>query len=118
MGTGLGAEDTTAYLAELTGQPESEKVLPGHLGFVFHAPNLGEFRAVLACCSEAIIDFHARRQDFSRWVGNVLGDEVLAARIAHTELLRQAESATPGDTRSALLDAIDARYTTASVQRL
>lgn len=97
---------------------ESDDTLPGHLGFVFHAPNLGEFRAVLGCCSEATLDFHSRRHDLSRWVGNVLGDEILAARIADIERLRHAKSAAPSDTRAALLGAIDARYTTASVERL
>ncbi len=86
-----------------------DEPMPDHLGFFLHISDLEEFRAVLGCCSESTVDFHARRHDFSRWIGGVLGDGALAASVGQVEAELWAESATPEDTRASLLGAIDAR---------
>jgi len=68
-----------------------------------------ELARELTSCEDQVISHHCWHGDFSRWVRDVLGDPPLAAAIAHAE--QQARSgASPASTRTALIDAIRARY--------
>lgn len=68
--------------------------LPGELRFAFHsddpagrlvATNLRDFVSALHTVPAAVIAFHARRADFSRWLGDAYRDHVLAGLVATTE---------------------------------
>ena len=53
------------------------------------AYSLDEFAELLNSVPEESIAFHVERQDFSRWVAEVLGDEELARRIATCKSRRE-----------------------------
>jgi hypothetical protein len=86
--------NTNAVLAK----PNSQKVLrvvPFEKGFHFTkadgtytgitAVSLTEFEAKLHTIDAGSIEFHFRRQDFQKWLKDVLGDEELSARVAQTK---------------------------------
>lgn len=63
-------------------------------GFLFRAPGgaivaaaatLAEFGELLRAMPAATIAHHAARGDFSRWIGDVVRDDLLAARVAKLE---------------------------------
>ncbi|MDY7086897.1 MAG: hypothetical protein SYR96_17485 [Actinomycetota bacterium] len=56
-----------------------------------------------------MITFHARRQDFSRWLAGVYRDHVLAALIATCEQDLVAHG-DPGRTRRLLAELVIVRY--------
>jgi hydroxymethylpyrimidine pyrophosphatase-like HAD family hydrolase len=73
------------------------------------ASSAPELARELARCEDQAISHHCWHEDFSRWVHDVLGDPPLATAIAQAE--QQARSgASPASTRTALIDAIHARY--------
>lgn len=91
--------------------------LPAHRAFVFtrsgraFAPPVRTLRAFVDAAARApadVLDAHAARGDFSRWIGEVFGDVPLAADLREVER-RQRENAV-GDLRTALIDAISLRY--------
>jgi hydroxymethylpyrimidine pyrophosphatase-like HAD family hydrolase len=68
--------------------------LPEQRRFFFHptdhspapvAANLREFVTALSTVPDEVIAFHAGRGDFSRWLGGVYRDHVLASLVATTE---------------------------------
>ena len=71
------------------------------------ATNLRQFVGVLERCDQAVVRHHAAGHDFSRWTWDVLADPVLAERVHAVEHATQHD---PEAARSALVDAITARY--------
>ena len=49
------------------------------------ARSLADLEDVLSRCDRSVLRHHFPRHDFSRWVGDVLHDWVLAARLAAIE---------------------------------
>lgn len=91
--------------------------LPRERAFVFTragapvgppAETLGGFVAGVAHAPADALDAHARRGDFSRWMGDVFGDEPLAAELRALEARhRRGEGV---DVRTALVEAVALRY--------
>jgi hydroxymethylpyrimidine pyrophosphatase-like HAD family hydrolase len=88
-----------------------------HRGFVFTCNNkpfgnaartLKEFVILLERAPEASLDGHARRSDFSHWIGDVFGDQPLAAAIRKVERRHRHGEITA--LRAALIAAIRGRY--------
>ena len=68
-----------------------------HTGTV--ARNLAELEDVLSRRDRSVLRHHCPRHDFSRWVGDVLHDWVLAARLAAIEeTIEEHSHATSVDT--------------------
>jgi hypothetical protein len=91
--------------------------VPGDRRFLFRgdagavvaeAGQILQFSDVLDAVPDAVLDGHARRGDFSRWVRDVFGDRELAAALRKIET-RRAEGEL-GDLRSALRQLIAVRY--------
>jgi hydroxymethylpyrimidine pyrophosphatase-like HAD family hydrolase len=74
------------------------------------AGNVREFHRHLGACSPGTVDAHARRHDFSRWIGEVLQDEELADSIAESEQQLRSGHLTTVALRDATRAAIEARY--------
>jgi hypothetical protein len=77
------------------------------------AANLAEFHTQLAHCDPDVIDHHARRQDFSRWIATTLGDQETASIVEAIERhLARSDSASPdpNQARTQILAAIERRY--------
>jgi hypothetical protein len=51
------------------------------------ATSLSEFEEKLKIVSARSVEYHFRRQDFQRWITNVIGDAELATRIASLDTL-------------------------------
>jgi hydroxymethylpyrimidine pyrophosphatase-like HAD family hydrolase len=91
--------------------------LPEPLRFYFAAAdqgqvagNLREFHRKLGSCRPETIEEHARRHDFSRWIGEVLKDRELTDLVTRAEhRLRAGEHSTDA-LRDAVQLAIEARY--------
>jgi hydroxymethylpyrimidine pyrophosphatase-like HAD family hydrolase len=91
--------------------------LPEPLRFYFAADdqgkvagNLREFHRKLGTCRPATIEEHARRHDFSRWIGEVLKDHELTEIVDRAEhRLRAGEHSTDA-LRDAVQLSIEARY--------
>jgi hydroxymethylpyrimidine pyrophosphatase-like HAD family hydrolase len=91
--------------------------LPEPLRFYFTADdqgkvagNLREFHRKLGTCQPATIEEHARRHDFSRWIGEVLKDHELTEIVERAEhRLRAGEHSTDA-LRDAVQLSIEARY--------
>jgi hypothetical protein len=71
------------------------------------ATNLRQFVGELERCDQDVVGHHAAGHDFSRWTRDVLADPVLAERVRAVE---HAAHDDPEAARSALVDAITARY--------
>lgn len=89
--------------------------LPASLRFYFTAShrvagNLREFHRQLASCSDITLATHARRNDFSRWVGLVIQDEDLAGSIEATEHRLRDGKIAPDTLRHAVQRSIEVRY--------
>ena len=93
--------------------------LPESLRFYFQpsdgdrgrvAPNLREFHRHLAACPTAVVDAHARRHDFSRWIGEVLQDTELADVVAHAERRLRTDDQPAEAVRDVIQLAIEGRY--------
>ncbi len=74
------------------------------------AGNLREFHRKLGTCQPVTIDEHARRHDFSRWIGEVLKDRELTELVAHAERRLRAGEHSHDALRDAVQLAIEARY--------
>jgi hypothetical protein len=77
------------------------------------AGNLAEFHTQLAHCDPDVIDHHARRQDFSRWIATTLGDRETASIVEGIERhLAGSDPASPdpNQARAQILAAIERRY--------
>jgi hydroxymethylpyrimidine pyrophosphatase-like HAD family hydrolase len=91
--------------------------LPEPLRFYFAAADLGqvagnlrEFHRKLVACQPATIEEHARRHDFSRWIGEVLKDRELTQIVAHAERRLRTGEHSADALRDAVQLAIEARY--------
>jgi hypothetical protein len=95
--------------------------LPPSRRFYFHdqstadmtaaASTLEEFRDRIGQVDVAVVDYHAGRGDFSRWVSGVLADEVLARELAHIERdLGTRHAAAAEDARQQIQRAVQDRY--------
>lgn len=91
--------------------------LPGPLRFYFTADdqgqvagNLREFHRKLGSCRPTTIEEHARRHDFSRWIGEVLKDRDLTEVVAGAERRLRAGEHSTDALRDAVQLAIEARY--------
>jgi hydroxymethylpyrimidine pyrophosphatase-like HAD family hydrolase len=91
--------------------------LPEPLRFYFAAAdqgqvagNLREFHRKLGTCRPATIEEHARRHDFSRWIGEVLKDRVLTELVARAERRLRAGEHSTDALRDAVQLAIETRY--------
>jgi hydroxymethylpyrimidine pyrophosphatase-like HAD family hydrolase len=98
--------------------------LPHDRAFVFtrasrstglRAHTLAEFVAGVLSEPDDVLDGHARRGDFSRWIADVFGDHPLAAELAAVEDHHAGGGA--GDLRSALVASIEERYQLATRRR-
>jgi phosphoglycolate phosphatase (TIGR01487 family) len=96
--------------------------LPQRLRFYFSgdgdgqvAGNVREFHRQLGVCAAGAVEAHARRHDFSRWIGQVLQDEELADAIADAESQLRAGQLTREALRDATRAAIEARYLESAV---
>lgn len=97
----------------------TDSVLDWHRRFFFHraeheptgvvAANLTQFHQELARCERAIVGHHLRNRDFSRWIGGVLRDEVLADRFDAIERAHHGQ-ADLETARGELLTALEDRY--------
>ena len=97
----------------------TNSTLDRRLQFYFHraehqptgmvAANLTEFHRELAHCEPTIVQHHLCRGDFSRWIGGVLRDEVLAEQFAAIERAHHPRT-NPEPARAGLLTALEARY--------
>lgn len=76
------------------------------------ARTLKEFIGLLSTLSDDSLEGHLRRHDFSRWIADVIRDPSLAARLHDTE--RRVESDDIREVAEAIVQAIRARYETAS----
>jgi hydroxymethylpyrimidine pyrophosphatase-like HAD family hydrolase len=74
------------------------------------ASNVREFHRHLGACASGTVDAHARRRDFSRWIGEVLQDEELADSIAEVEQQLRSGRLSAIAVRDATCAAIEARY--------
>jgi hypothetical protein len=76
-------------------KPNAQKILlvvPFEKGFHFTkadgaytgitAVSLSEFEVKLKTIDASSIEFHFRRQDFQKWIKDILGDDELSARIS------------------------------------
>jgi hypothetical protein len=72
------------------------------------ARTLREFVTMLRRLPSTSINEHARRGDFSRWVGEVFGDQPLAAEIRQAE--REYRHGTVKNPVASLIAPIHARY--------
>jgi hypothetical protein len=72
------------------------------------ARTLRELSSTLEQCSSVTIRGHLERGDVSHWVGEVFGDDVLAARLRDVERLDSDQGAV--DARDAIRTLIDERY--------
>jgi hypothetical protein len=84
-------------------------------GFLFTAPappararTLREFVTVLEAQSVGSLTGHLRRNDFSRWIGEVFGDRALAAEVGEQE--QRFVNGVDGDTIPEIVSAIRGRY--------
>ncbi|SDP45994.1 hypothetical protein SAMN04515671_4328 [Nakamurella panacisegetis] len=94
--------------------------LPPGKGFRFRGPNgaglpeartVGEFRDQLDDVDPDTLNWHLRRGDLSRWVGDVVQDRELAVHIIRLEHeLAARQAADIAWAREQLADAVDARY--------
>jgi hypothetical protein len=73
------------------------------------AANLEELEHRLRSCGDEVIEHHCDHGDFSRWIGDVLGDDRLAGDVAGIEAALSRGILTPTDARRHLLDAIHRR---------
>ena len=97
----------------------TNSILDWHRQFFFHraehqptgvvAANLTQFHQELAHCEPAIVGHHLRSGDFSRWIGGVLRDEVLAEQFDTIERSHHSQ-ADPEPARAQLLTALENRY--------
>jgi hypothetical protein len=85
----------------------TEKGLPNGT----RAETLDDLIAGLATADRETVDGHLRRHDFSRWLTDVFGDQVLGAEIRKMESRSQLESIV--DIRESIIKAIGVRYYTA-----
>jgi hydroxymethylpyrimidine pyrophosphatase-like HAD family hydrolase len=94
--------------------------LPAEHAFVFTrasrpygagARTLRAFTLAIEQAPHDVIAGHARRGDFSRWIGDVLGDQPLATTLSELEAAARRGDAL--DLRTALVNAISARYAVA-----
>lgn len=74
------------------------------------AGNLREFHRRLGTCHPATLEEHARRKDFSRWIGEVLKDHDLTEVVARAERRLRAGEHSTDALRDAVRRAIEARY--------
>jgi hypothetical protein len=74
------------------------------------AGNLREFHRKLGTCQPATLEEHARRHDFSRWIGEVLKDHDLTEVVTQAERRLRAGEHSTDALRDALQRAIEARY--------
>ncbi len=76
------------------------------------AGNLVEFQRLLHRCDARTLERHARAQDFSRWLRQVIADEPLAAAFESFEVrfARGVSKVEAQDARMAMLDAVEQRY--------
>ncbi len=70
-----------------------------------YAANLEDFHRELQLASDAVLAHHARAHDFSRWIGHVLQDPVLALDVRTEET-----AAVIAELRAKLVAVLDARY--------
>jgi phosphoglycolate phosphatase (TIGR01487 family) len=91
--------------------------LPAPVRFYFTGPdqdrvaaNLREFHRHLGASTPEVVEAHARRHDFSRWVGWVLQDDQLAETLADAERRLRAGACTTEVMRAEALLAIETRY--------
>lgn len=87
--------------------------LPEPQRFYFHdgavAANITEFHRHVRFCDPSVIDYHAGRGDFSRWISDVLQDRDLAARVHLIE--QQLSAVGDGDAiRGEVVAAVGSRY--------
>jgi hydroxymethylpyrimidine pyrophosphatase-like HAD family hydrolase len=90
-------------------------MLPAHLRFYFHGDalvgaNLREFHRHLGVCPPDAVTYHARRRDFSRWIGEVLSDGALAEEVARVEEQARHDELGAERLRQRLRAAIERRY--------
>lgn len=76
------------------------------------AGNLVEFQRLLHRCDERTLARHARARDFSRWLRQVIADDVLAAVFEPVErrFLGDLSKLEAQDARMAMVDAVQKRY--------
>jgi hydroxymethylpyrimidine pyrophosphatase-like HAD family hydrolase len=71
------------------------------------AQNLGIFLQMADGVDDATWEHHLRRGDYSRWIREAIKDPELAAEVSALE----TEGASPGESRAAVREAIERRYT-------
>jgi hypothetical protein len=76
------------------------------------AGNLVEFQRLLHRCDGRTLERHARAGDFSRWLREVIADELLAAAFDDFEgrFARGVSRLEAQDARMAMVDAVEQRY--------
>jgi hydroxymethylpyrimidine pyrophosphatase-like HAD family hydrolase len=72
------------------------------------ARTMKEFAAALSAVSPESLDGYMKRGDFSRWIDDVFGDAIFAARVR--ELEKQSQLNGVPEARDALLKLIEERY--------
>lgn len=97
----------------------AKSALDEHRQFYFHwadhqptgvvAANLTHFHQELTHCDAAIVAHHLLNGDFSRWIGGVLRDKVLAEQFDGIERAHHALT-NPERARAQLLAALEERY--------
>lgn len=75
------------------------------------AANLSELHDQLIECDGAVVAHHAEHGDFSRWIHDVIADEVLAQAVSAAETNRRAGGSVDA-VRNVIVDAIRTRYLT------
>jgi hypothetical protein len=73
------------------------------------AGNIGELIDALRRAPWSVVDHHAKHEDFSRWIHDVLGDEALATAVRAVER-SVAAGADPSTGRDTLVAPLEHRY--------
>lgn len=86
---------------------------PEHANGAHPAANVQELYNVLKSCDPALVEYHGKRRDFSRWLRDVMQDAETASQVRSAELSLRDDSPSPGlleDVRSQIMQVIHAQY--------